>query len=734
MITELDTLRHRVGRFLLFLVWAHVPLLAGVAVMTRNSAWRAALAGVALAGCYHLMWHRRGISRATRYVSAVVLIGEPAVLLVLLRGHPWQMDMHMYFFAMFAVTIAWCDRLAILVAAVATILHHLVLLYLLPLVVFPGGGSVERVVLHAVIVLFQTAVLVWLSDRLVESFTRQKALADEILAKHEALEARTREAEEANRAKSLFLANMSHEIRTPMNAILGFCHLIGRSRLDARQKDYVAKINQAGNSLLRVINDILDFSKNEAGKLSLEAHPFDVRAAVEAQRQLIAHDAEFAGVMVVTEIAADVPRRLCGDEIRFGQILLNLLNNAVKFSPGGMVRVGLAAERDEEDRVVLTLCVADTGIGMTAQQQAGLFTSFTQADSTTTRRFGGTGLGLAICRQILEQMGGGIAVASAPGEGSTFTCRIPMLRAADGPRDVSVPDWVKGLRVLAADDNSASRQIMREVLAGWGMSLDLVASGSEALSALRAAEEIARPYDLVLLDWKMPGLDGLETAQAIRTVLRGLLLPKTILVTAYGTEEAVLGTGADVIDGFLPKPLVPETLLETIVAVFSGAGFMEGSALAGPIAPVVSPRLRGLRVLLVEDNEINREIGTELLRDAGLEVDCAADGLAACARVEARQGAYAAILMDVQMPEMDGLEATRVIRRRWPVEQLPIIAMTAHAYEEERQRCLAAGMNDHVAKPVDPAVLMRTLERWLVRSSLPEVLPEALPGEAAGQG
>lgn len=748
-MTELDTLRYRVGRFLLFLVWAHVPLLAGVAVLTGHSAWGGALAGALLAGCYHLMWHRHAISSATRHVSAIVLIAEPAVLLVLLSGHPWQMDMHMYFFAMLALTIAWCDRRTILVAAAATVIHHLLLLYLLPIVVFPGGGNLERVGFHAGIVLFQTAVLVWLSDRLVESFARTEGMAEEILAKNEALEARTREAEEASRAKTLFLASMSHEIRTPMNAILGFCHLIARSRLDARQKDYVGKINQAGISLLRLINDILDFSKNEAGKLTLEAHPFDLRSAVEGTLQLVANDAEALAVKVVSEIDPDVPQRLTGDEVRFGQILLNLLSNAVKFSAGGMVRVGLAVANEGDDgqgdagRVVLKLSVADTGIGMTREQQERLFTSFTQADSSTTRRFGGTGLGLTICRQILEQMGGGIDVVSAPGDGSTFTCRLPMMRAEEAPADVQVPDWMRSLRVLAADDNSASRQIMQDIFAGWGMALDLVASGSEALSAMRVGDEIGKPYDLVLLDWKMPGLDGIETARAMPAVLRKSPPPRTIVVTAYGTEDAVLGReakagatdrGAGSIDGFLPKPLMPETLLETILATFASKDVVEPAVLEDDIGPRVVPHLRGLRVLLVEDNEINREIGTALLTDAGFLVDCAEDGLAACARVEERAAAYAAVLMDVQMPEMDGVEATRVIRRTWSREQLPIIAMTAYAYEEERLRCLEAGMNDHVAKPVDPGLLMRTLERWLVRPVAPDEIVMAGRAEALRGG
>lgn len=271
MSPELDSLRARFGRFLLLLLWCHVPVLGAVAWLNGHSMAGAAAAGALLAGAYHLTWWRCGISPPTRYLSVVALVGEPALLLYLLRDHPWQMDMHMYFFAMLALTIAWFDRRTVQVAAAAIALHHLLLLYLLPQAVFPVQGNLMRVLLHAGIVAFQTAVLIWLIDMVAESFERIGRMSAEIVEKNVALEERTREAEEASRAKSMFLANMSHEIRTPMNAILGFCHLVQRTDLNAKQQDYIAKINGAGVALLRLISDILDFSKNEAGKLTLEA-------------------------------------------------------------------------------------------------------------------------------------------------------------------------------------------------------------------------------------------------------------------------------------------------------------------------------------------------------------------------------------------------------------------------------------------------------------------------------
>jgi signal transduction histidine kinase/DNA-binding response OmpR family regulator/HPt (histidine-containing phosphotransfer) domain-containing protein len=709
---ELDELRFHSGRALLFLFWAHVPLFAIVALLTGHSPVAAAIAGAVVAGSYHLTWWRAGIAPATRYLSAVALMAEPAILLVLLRGHPWQMDMHMYFFAMLTLTIGWCDRRAVIVAATAVAMHHLLLLYLLPSAVFSGQGNLGRVILHAVIVLFQAAVLVWLSDKLVESF---------------ALKERTREAEEASRAKSMFLANMSHEIRTPMNAILGFCHLIARTDLDPKQKDYVGKINHAGVSLLRLINDILDFSKNEAGKLTLEINPFDIRNAVANQVQLVASEAEAKRVRVVSEIAAEVPHRISGDEMRFNQVLLNLLSNAVKFSEGGSVTIRLGLESEQDGRVMLRLSVADTGIGMTPEQQASLFQSFTQADSSTTRRFGGTGLGLAISRQIVEQMDGSIGVESVPGEGSTFSCLMQMAREDEAAIDeVTIPDRIQRLRVLAADDNAASRQLLQDVFADWGISLDLVASGDEALSAVGGADDVDRPYDLVLLDWKMPGMNGMETVEAMEALPHKAPLPRTLIVTAYGADGLMTADARTKVAGVLTKPIVPRTLLETIVAVFAQDLEPSRPALMVPNAtPMVAPHLRGLRVLLVEDNEINREIAVELLSDAGLVVDWAENGVVACERVRIDGATYAAVLMDVQMPEMDGIAATRIIRETWSADRLPIVAMTAHAHEEEKRRCLTAGMNDHISKPVDPVLLMQKLETWLKAGTRPK--PAELP-------
>lgn len=727
MNQELTLLRSQFGRFLALLLWAHVPLLSVVALLNGKSAVWAGVAAACLALVYHQSLIRHGIAPVTRYISAIALMGEPALLVYLMRGHAWQMDMHMYFFAMLALTIAWCDRRAILLAAVAVALHHLLLLYLLPYAVFPGDGNLQRVLLHAAIVGFQTTVLVWLSDMLDGSFARISRMGDEILATNAQLELRTEEAEKANNAKSMFLANMSHEIRTPLNAVLGFCHLLQRTELNSKQEDYVTKITGAGVSLLRLINDILDYSKNEAGKLTLEANPFSLRAAIETQLQLVVGDAKAKGVQIHTELAETLPGTVVGDELRFGQVILNLLSNAIKFTEQGSVTISASLASETETELVLAMAVRDTGIGMSAEQQAKLFTSFTQADSTTTRKFGGTGLGLAISRQIVTLMGGEIGVESREWQGTTFRFTLRLGKLAAGAQPVLQPDpALKHLRILAVDDNPASREIIGEVFADWAMQVELVATATEALARIEGADAAGKPYDLALLDWKMPGIDGLEAVRRLKENSALRQLPKMVIVTGYGSDTFMEEIERCGVAAYLTKPLQPRALLETLNELFHGhvaAAPLPPAAAEADSVPRVAANLQGLRVLLVEDNEINREIATELLTDAGLLVDIAENGQEACDQVARVGDGYAGVLMDVQMPVLDGIAATQHIRRSWPADRLPIIAMTAHAYAEERQKCLDAGMDDHIAKPVDPAVLVQVLDRRL----RPRVQGGALP-------
>lgn len=709
---ELDKLRTKFSRFLVFLLWLHLPVILLTAYALDKAAYGALIAAAVLAAIYHISWYKNGIAESTRYISAVALMGEPIIFLYLLRGHDWQMDVHMYFFAMLALTIAWCDRRVIILAAVTVVIHHLMLNFMLPYLVFPNGGNFNRVILHGVIVAFQSTVLIWFCNMLVESFHRNEVMRNEIEAQNDVLEERSKAAEAAYEAKGIFLANMSHEIRTPMNAILGFCHLIMRTDLTDKQRDYMSKISGAGSSLLRLINDILDFSKNEAGKLTLERRSFNIRNAVDNQIFLVTNEADAKNVRLKTLFAPDIPHKVIGDELRFNQVLMNIVSNAIKFSENGSVTVEVKLTQPANEKVNISVSVTDTGIGLTEEQQKNLFTSFTQADSSTTRRFGGTGLGLIISKQIVEQMSGKIEVKSVANEGSTFTFNVVFDSAENDKRDMTdVPEHIQALRVLVADDNPASREILQSIFASWSMKIDLVASGEEVIGALVNHQNSHTPYDLLLLDWKMPGMDGLNTLKVMHSDAQINQFPHVILISAYGREQFEQEAEQSGVTSFLTKPIEESVLFSTIANLFNEQKTEDDDQL--PDTPTVSKQAQGKQVLLVEDNAINQEIAAELLTDAGLSVDTADNGLIAVEMVKANPDKYHAILMDVQMPVMDGIEATKTIRRTIGSDRLPIIALTAHAYEEERNKCFNAGMNDHVSKPIDPQLLVQTLDKWL---------------------
>jgi two-component system, sensor histidine kinase and response regulator len=748
-MAEIDTLREKFSRFLTILYWLHVPLVAIVAEAVGQSPAAPTALAVILAASYQLSLWRWGIAPATRFISAVALVGEPALFVYLLTGSPEQTDMHMYFFSGLALLIAWCDWQVIVVGALAVILHHAMLDVVLPYAVFPNGEDFSRVGLHASMVIMESAVLVWLSKTLVNSFHRIGRMSEEITQANETLELkveqRTQEAQAANIAKSMFLANMSHEIRTPMNAILGFSHLALRTEMTPKQRDYVQKIKTASTALLGLLNDILDFSKIEAGKLTLEKTQFDLRTSLESVSNIVAVKALEKGIRLDFSIDPTLPTVLVGDFLRLNQIILNLVGNAIKFTERGAVTVTVCESARRGADLTLEVTVRDTGIGMTAEQQARLFRSFSQADVSTTRRFGGSGLGLAISRQLVELMGGTIEVESQPNIGSVFrfTTNVAVAEGQASPMPMP-PEQFRHLRVMVVDDNSAAREILQEIFKTWSMHVDLAASAPEGLSAIEGAAANGRPYDLVLMDWKMPGMDGREAARKIHENSKISPLPTVLMVSAYGREEAMIDADALGISAFLVKPIDPSMLLDTIMTVLARNSRPGAELPSAPArVPMVAPAFRGARILVAEDNEINREVAVEILSDAGLVVEIAENGRVARDLVMAAGAAYDAVLMDVQMPEMDGIEATMAIREYIPADCLPIIAMTAHAYEQERQRCFAAGMNDHVAKPVDPIVLIATLDRWLKprggnmsgANSLPAVaasqppadLPESLP-------
>jgi two-component system sensor histidine kinase/response regulator len=553
-----------------------------------------------------------------------------------------------------------------------------------------------------------------LSGRAVEPADPSRGsvwLLEDVTARRQAneeLRQARQKAEEATEMKSLFLANMSHEIRTPMNAVIGLSYLALKTPLNAKQRDYVSKVHNAGTSLLGIINDILDFSKIEAGRLFFETTDFAIDEVIGSVTTLTAQKAHDKGLEFLADISAEVPEMLRGDPLRLGQVLTNLVNNAVKFTERGEIGLRIAVRERTGDKVQLEGSVRDTGIGMTPEQAARLFQPFTQADMSTTRKHGGTGLGLTIARRLVELMGGQIWLESEAGVGTTFHFLAWFEVSVASAARRMVPGRLAQLRALVVDDNAAAREILKESLRPVVRSVDVVSSGPEAIAAVTEADATA-PYDLVLMDWRMPGLDGLEASRRIKSDQRVTHQPAIVLVTAFGREEVREEAERLQLDGFLVKPVTKSMIVDTLVTLFGEAKPEVSDSMAEE-----ARRLRGARILLVEDNEINQQIAVELLEGVGAKVRVANNGREGVEILSEGSGppAFDMVLMDLQMPEMDGFQATAKARADARFATLPIIAMTAHATLEERQRCLAAGMNDHVAKPIDPALLYETVGHY----------------------
>jgi two-component system sensor histidine kinase/response regulator len=517
-------------------------------------------------------------------------------------------------------------------------------------------------------------------------------------------------AEESTAMKSNFLANMSHEIRTPMNAIIGMSHLALKSGLNTRQHDYVSKIQQAGQHLLGVINDILDFSKIEAGKMDVEKQPFALDRVLESVSDVVGYKAGAKGLELVLDVACDIPPNLVGDALRLGQILINFANNAIKFTDQGEISIVVRLEEERGAQVRLRFEVRDTGIGLKREQIGQLFQSFQQADTSTTRSYGGTGLGLAICKSLAELMGGSVGVESSYGRGSIFWASLPMERGAPA-RVLQPPTDLLGRRVLVVDDNQTAATVLADMLHSMGFEVEQAHSGLEALERLRESVTEDRPFSLLLLDWQMPGMDGVELAGHIRTL--GMpQVPQMLMVTAYGRDDVMRAAKLQGIESVLIKPVNASLLFDTLMQPFEQAS--QGPRRMAPVVLAdaeISQAIYGARVLLVEDNELNQMVAVELLQDAGFAVDVVENGKKAIEFIERKS--YDVVLMDMQMPVMDGETATRLLRKDPRFEQLPIVAMTANAMDADRQRCFDAGMNDHVSKPIDPAVLWAALGRWI---------------------
>ena len=540
----------------------------------------------------------------------------------------------------------------------------------------------------------------------------------ELADKYQQMAALKEISDKASVAKSEFLANMSHEIRTPMNAIIGMNYLLKKSRLDARQADYLRKIEISARNLLRIIDDILDFSKIEAGKLSLETTDLFLEELIADLSDTVNVKLQTKqNVELITIIDPAIPPVILGDSVRLRQVLLNLTDNAVKFTNAGEIKLEAKLVQQLPYGIIIHFSVTDSGIGISEEQVHRIFNPFQQADLSTTRKFGGTGLGLAICKKIVEMMDGELEVTSDSGRGSVFSFNAFFSLPAQSSAVVGQTQITKvllGMKALLVDDSDSTRMVLNDMLSSFGFDVLVASNAGDAIEIFNRELDSEIPLSLLVVDWRMPGMDGLQLVRKLRET-NGSQVPAVLMVTAFGLEKVVEATKQHLVDGYLLKPINPSVLYDTINNIIH-LGKKKAGTHTTQVDRIEEYRLKltGSRVLLVEDNEINLELAQELLKDVDIEIEIARNGRDAVEMVD--KWHYDAVLMDIQMPEMDGLTATIKIRQDKAKQHLPIIAMTAHAMKGEYDKSIAAGMNDHITKPIDPLLLYERLAHYIKRT------------------